>query len=97
MVLVLESRVLRIIFGSKRDEVTWEWRKLHNEEINDLRSLPNIITMIKSRRMKWTEHTASLGRGEERCIQGFGGKPKEKKPLVRPRRRWEYHIKMDFQ
>jgi len=62
---VSENRVLRIISGPKRDEVTGEWRKLHNEELNDLHSSPNIVCMIKSRRTRWA--------GQERCIQGFGG------------------------
>ena len=68
---VFESRVLRRIFGSKRDEVTGEWRKLHNEELNDLYASPNIIGVTKSRRMSWAGHVARMG--EERCIQGFGG------------------------
>ena len=60
------------IFGPKRDEVTGEWRKIHNEELNDLYSLPNIVRVIKSKRMRWAEHVARM-RGEERCIQGFDG------------------------
>jgi hypothetical protein len=68
---VFENRVLRRIFGPKRDEVTGEWRKLHNEELNDLYSSPNIIRGIKSRRMRWVEHVARMW--EERCIQDFGG------------------------
>jgi hypothetical protein len=68
---VFENRVLKRILGSKRDEVTGEWRKLHNEGLNDLYSSPNITQVIKSRRMKWAGHVASVG--EERCIQGFGG------------------------
>jgi len=69
---VFENRVLRRIFGLKRDEVTGEWRKLHNEDLNDLYYSPNIIRLIKSRRMRWTGHVARMG-GEERRIQGFGG------------------------
>ena len=69
---VFENRVLRRIFGPKRDEVTWEWRKLHNKELNDMYSSPNIIWVIKSRRMRWTRHVAHMG-GEDRCIQDFGG------------------------
>jgi hypothetical protein len=61
---VFENRVLRRIFGPKRDEVTGEWRKLHNEELNDLDSLPNIVRVRKSSRMRWAGHTASMGRGE---------------------------------
>jgi hypothetical protein len=63
---VFENRVLRRIFGPKRDEVTAEWRKLHNEELNDLYSLPNMIRVIKSRRMRWAGHVTH--RGEKRCI-----------------------------
>jgi hypothetical protein len=59
---VFENRVLRNIFGPKRDEVTGEWRKLHNKELRDLNSLPNIIRIIKSRRMRWTDHVARMGR-----------------------------------
>jgi hypothetical protein len=58
---VFENRVLRRIFGSRRDEVTGDWRKLHNEERHNLYSLPNIIRMIKSRRMKWAGHVARMG------------------------------------
>jgi hypothetical protein len=68
---VFENRVLRRIFGPKRDKVTWEWRKLHNEEMNGLYSLPNIARVIKSIRMRWAEHVARMGR--ERCVQGSGG------------------------
>jgi len=66
---VFENRVLRRIFGPRRYEVTGEWRKLHNEELNDLYSSPNIVWVIKWRRMRWTEHVVHMG--EERCIQGF--------------------------
>jgi hypothetical protein len=64
---VFENRVLRRVFGSERDEVTGEWRKLHNEELH-LYSLPNIVRVVKSRRMRWVGHV-----GGERCAQGFGG------------------------
>ena len=67
---VLVNRVLRGIFGPERDEVTGEWRKLHNEELNDLYCSHNIVWMMKSRRMRWARHVA---RTRERCIQGFGG------------------------
>jgi len=71
---VFENRVLREIFGPKRDEVKGEWRKVHNEELNDLYSLPNIVRVINSRKMRWAGHVVRMGKGEERCIQGFGGK-----------------------
>ena len=58
---VFENRVLRRVFGPKRDEVSWEWRKLHNEELSDLYSLPNIVRVVKSRRMRWAGHTARMG------------------------------------
>jgi hypothetical protein len=70
MLRMFENRVLRRIFGPKRDEVTGEWRKLHNEELNDLYSSSSIIRVIKSRRMKWEGHVAHMGK---RRIQGFGG------------------------
>ena len=83
---VFENRVLRRVFGPKRDEVTGKWRKLHNEELRDLYSLPNIVRMVKSRRMRWTGHVARMGegRGVHRVLVG---KPEGKRPLGRPRRR----------
>ena len=92
---VLENRVLRTVFGSKRDEVTREWRKLHNEELRDLYSLPNIVRVVKSRRLKWAGHVARMGegRGVHRVLVG---KPEGNRPLGRPRRRWEDNIKMDL-
>jgi hypothetical protein len=93
---MFENRVLRRVFGPKRDEVTGEWRKLHNEELKDLYSLPNIVRVVKSRRMRWTGHVACMGedRGVYRVLVG---KPKGKRPLGRPRRRWENNIKLDLQ
>jgi len=84
---VFEDRVLRRVFGPKRDEVTGEWRKLHNEELNDLYSLPNILRVVKSRRMRWAGHVARMG--EDRCVHKvLVGKAEGKRPLGRPRRRW---------
>ena len=82
--------------GPKRDEVTGEWRKLHNEELNDLYCSPNIFRVIKWRRMRWAGHVARMGewRGVYRVLVG---KPEGKRPLGRPRRRWEYNIKMNLQ
>ena len=93
---VFENRVLRRIFGPKRDGVTGEWRKLHNEELNDLYSSPNIVRVIKSRRTRWAGHVARMeeGRGVHKVLVG---KPEGKRPLERPRRRWEDNIKMDIQ
>jgi hypothetical protein len=92
---VSDSRVLREIFGPKRDEVTGEWRRLHNTELNDLNSSQNVIWVIKSRRMRWAGHVAHVG--EERSIQGFAGKHEAKRTLGRPRHRWEDNIKLDLQ
>ena len=80
----------------KRDEVTGEWRKLHNEELSDLYSLPNIVRVVKSKRMRWAGHVARTwqGRGVYRVLVG---EPKGKRLLRRPRRRWEINIKMDLQ
>jgi hypothetical protein len=93
---VFENRVLSRVFGPKRDEVTGEWRKLHNEELNNLYTLPNIVRVVKSRRMRWAEHVARM-REDGGVHSVLVGKPKEKRPLGRPRRRWEDTIKMDLQ
>ena len=92
-----ENRVLTRIFGLKRVEVTREWRKLHNEELNDLYSSLNIIWVIKSRKMRWVGHVARIG--ERRGAYGIfvWRKPEGKRPLGRPRRRWEDNIKMELQ
>ena len=87
---------LRRVFGPKRDEVTGEWRTLHNEELKDLYSLPNIVQVVKSRRLRWAGHVARMG--EERGVHRvLVGKPEGKRQLGRPRRRWEDNIKMDLQ
>ena len=91
---VFENRVLKRIFGPKRDEVIGEWRKLHNEELNDLHSSPNIVWVIKSRRMRWVGHVVSMGEGRG-VYRVLVGKPEGKKPLGRPRNRWEDNIKME--
>ena len=91
---VFENRVLRI-FGPKRDEVTGEWRKLHNEELNNLYSSPNIVRVIKSRRMRWVGHVVHMGEGRG-VYRVLVGKPEGKRPLGRPRRRWEDNIGMDL-
>jgi len=93
---VFENRVLRGIFGSKRDEATGEWRKLHNEELNDLYCSPNIVRGIKWRIMRWAGHVACV-RERRGVYRVLVGKPEEKRPLGRPRRRWEDNIKMDLQ
>jgi hypothetical protein len=93
---VFENRVLRGIFGSKRDGVTGEWRRLHNEELNGLCSSPDIIRVIKSRRMRWAGHVARMGEGRG-AYRVLVGRPEGRRLLGRPRRRWEDNIKMDLQ
>jgi hypothetical protein len=83
---VFENRVLRRIFGPKRDEVTEEWRKLHNEELNDLYSSPNIVRVIKSRRMRWAGYVARMGEGRG-VYRLLVGKPEGKRPIGGPRGR----------
>ena len=92
---VFENRVLRRLFGPKRDEITSEWRKIHNGMFNDLYYSPNIVGVIKSR-MRWARLVVGLGesRGAYRVLVG---KPEGKEPLGRPRNRWEDNIKMDLQ
>jgi len=93
---VFKNRVLRRIFGSKKEEVTGEWRKLHNEALNDQYSSPNIFQVIKLRRMSWVGRVACMG--ARRGVYGvLGGKPEGKRQLQRPRRRWEDNIKIDLQ
>ena len=83
---VFENRVLRRVFGPKRDEVTGEWRKLHSEELNDLYSSPNIVRVIKSRRMRWAGHVALMGESRD-IYRILVGKPEGKRLLGRPRHR----------
>jgi len=93
---VFENMVLRRIFGPRRDDVTGEWRRLHNEELNDLYSSPNIVRVIKSIRMRWVGHVARMD--EDRGVyRALVGKPEGKRPLGRPRHRWVDNIRMDLQ
>jgi hypothetical protein len=92
---VFENKVLRRIFGLKRDEVTGKWRRLHNEEPYALYSSPHSIRVIKSRRLRWAGHVARVG--ERRgAYKALVGKPEGRRRLGRPRRRWEDNIKMDL-
>ena len=93
---VFENLVLRRIFGPRRDEVTGEWRRLHNEELNDLYSSPSIVRVIKSRRMRWAGHVACMGE-ERRMYRVLVGKPEGKRPLGRPRPRCVDNIRTDLQ
>jgi len=88
--------LLRRIFDPRRDEVTGEWRRLHNEELNDLYCSPNTVWVIKSRRMRWAGHVTRMGE-ESGVYRVLVGKPQGKKPLGRPRRRWVDNIRMDLQ
>jgi hypothetical protein len=92
---VFENRVLRRIFGPKRDKVPGEWRKLHNEELNVLYCSPNVVRVIKSTRMRWAGHVLCMGerRGVYRVLVG---KSEEKRPLGRPRHRWEDILRWIF-
>jgi hypothetical protein len=92
---VFENRVLRRIFGPKRDEVIGGWRKLHNEELHGLYSLPSIFRVIKARRTRWAGHVARMGeaRGADNILVG---RPEGRRPLGSPRHRWEDNIKMDL-
>jgi len=83
---VFEKTVFRRIFGPRRDEVTGEWRRLHNEELNDFYSAPNIVRVIKSRRMRWVGHVTRMG-DERGVYRVLVGKPEGKRPLGRPGRR----------
>ncbi|KAJ4444056.1 hypothetical protein ANN_05845 [Periplaneta americana] len=92
---VFENKVLRKIFGTKSDEVTGEWRKLHNTELYALYSSPDMIRNIKSRRLRWAGHVARMGESRN-AYRVLVGRPEGKRPLGRPRRRWEGNIKMDL-
>jgi len=93
---VSDNRVLRRIFGPKRDEVTGEWRKLHNVELNDLYSSPNIVRLKKSRRIRWAGHVPRMG--ERRCVyRVLVGQTDGKRPLGRPRRIWEDNFRIELQ
>jgi hypothetical protein len=93
--LLFANRLLRRIFGPRRDEMTGEWRKLHNEELHDLYSSPSIIRMIKSRRMRWAGHVARMGE-KRNAYRLLVGKPEGKRPLGRPRLRWVDNVMMDL-
>jgi hypothetical protein len=88
------ANILVLGFYMVRDEVTGEWRRLHNKELYALYSSPNIIRVIKSRRLRWTGHVARM-REMKGAYRVLVGKPEGRRPLVRPRRRWEDNIKMD--
>jgi hypothetical protein len=92
---LFENRVLRRIFGPTRDEMTGGWRKLHNEELHGLYSSPGIVRVIKARRMRWVGHVARMGevRGAYNILVG---RPEGRRPLGRPRCRWEDNIKMNL-
>jgi hypothetical protein len=93
---VCDNGVLRRIFGPKTDGVTGEWRRLHNEELDNLYSSPNIIRVIKSRRMWWAENVARMGEGRA-AYRSLVGRPEGRRPLGRFRRRWGDNIKMNLQ
>jgi hypothetical protein len=88
---VFENRVLRRVFGLKRNQVTGDWRKFHNEELHNLYSSPKSVRVIKTRRIRWTGHVALMGEGRG-VYRVLVGKPKGKRPLGRPKRRCENNI-----
>ena len=93
---VPKNMVFGRIFGPRKDVVTEEWRRLHNEELNDLYSSPNIVRVIKSGKMRWVGHVARMG--EERGVyRVLVGKPEGRRPLGRPKRRWVDNIRTDLQ
>jgi hypothetical protein len=92
---MFENKVLNRIFEPRKDEGTGDWRNLHNEKLHDLYSLPSVIRIINSRRMRWAGHVAWVG--EKRNVYRLlVGKPEGKRPIGRPRRRWMNNIKMDL-
>jgi hypothetical protein len=93
---VFENRVRTRISGPKRDEATGDWRRLHNEELNDLYSSLNIMGVIKSRIMRWAGHVARM-RAKRGAYRILVRRPEGRRPLGRLRRRWEDNIKMDLQ
>ena len=92
---VFENRILRRIFGPKRDE-NGEWRRLHNEGLHSLYCSPNIVRVNKSRRLRWARHVVRMEEGRS-AFKILTGKPTGKRPLVRPRRRWEDNIRMNLE
>ena len=92
---MFENMVLRRIFGSRRDEITGEWRRLNNEVLNDFYSSPNVVRVVKSRRMRWAGHVARMG--EERGVYRVWWGNRRETPLGRPRCRWVDIIRMDLQ
>ena len=92
---MVENRILRRIFGPKRNENV-EWRRLHNEELHILHRSPNIVRVIKSRRLRWAGHVAIKEEGRS-AFKILTGKPTGKRPLGRPRRRWEDNIRIDLE
>jgi hypothetical protein len=95
IVRVLENRVLRRMFGPKRNEIVGCWRKWYYKELRNLYTSPSIIRMITSRRIRWARHVACMGKKSNSC-RILVGKPEEKRALRRPRRRWEDNIKIDL-
>ena len=93
---MLKNRVLRKIFGPKRDKATWEWIKIHNDELNDLYCSPNIVRLIQSRRMRWAGNVARMREMKVVC-RVVVGKHEGKRPHGRPRCRWEDNMKIDLQ
>jgi hypothetical protein len=92
---VFENRVLRRMFGLKRDEVTGEWRRLHNKELYALYATPDAVRVMKSRRMRCAGHVARMGERRGAC-RVLVEKPEGRRPLGRPRHRWEDNIKVDL-